>query len=89
MREREENSGNKWSGVTKANTSGKLAGDINEAGLVEEHRDAWSMKRADTHKLQPIVVMWRCSVARSCDLSAEARSLDIPVKLPTVFNMGN
>lgn len=83
------NSGNKWSGVTKANTPRNLAGDVNEAGLGEEHRGTWSMQRADTHRLQPIVVMCKCSVARSCDLSAEARSLDIPVKLPTVFNVGN
>ena len=89
MREREENSGNKWSGVTKANTSRNLAGDINEAVLAEEHGGTWSVQRANTHELQPIVVMWKCSIARSCDLLAEARSLDIPVKLPTIFNVGN
>lgn len=47
------------------------------------------MQDADVHKLQSVVVMWKCNVARSCDFSREVRNLDVPVKSPTVFNVGN
>lgn len=59
-----------------------------EAGLAKEYGSAWLLKGADTHPLQPAVVMWKCSVARSCDFSKETRNLDTPA-LSIVFDVGN
>lgn len=75
----------------KANTSKNWAGGINSSMKqvwFKNMESTWSMKGADTHKLQRIVT-WKCSVARSCDFSREVRNLDIPVKLPSVFSVGN